>query len=82
MFAEADDDGHALGALDHQDAIREAGAWAVNERQRLELGVAATPEVRTLTVADSTRAYIDMRGAPKSNHRPRRALAFDPACDR
>ena len=57
----ADDRGHAPGALSHQDAIREAGAWAATERQRIELGVEAAPEVRNLTVADAARAYIEMR---------------------
>ena len=57
----ADDSGHAPGALSHQDAIREAGAWAATERQRIELGVEAAPEVRNLTVADAARAYIEMR---------------------
>ena len=61
VLGKADDEGHAPGALSHQDAIREAGAWAASERQRIELGVEATPEVRTLTVADASRAYIEMR---------------------
>jgi hypothetical protein len=56
-----DDDGHAPGALSHQDAIREAGLFSAGERARIERGSGATSDARSLSVADAARAYIQQR---------------------
>jgi integrase len=59
----ADDYGSAPGALNHSEAIAAALAWAGAKRSRIAGGGAATPDGRSLTVADAARAYIEHRVA-------------------
>jgi integrase len=61
VLGKADDDKHAPGALSHQDAIREAGSWAADERHRIDRESEPAPEARRLTVAGTVHAYIEQR---------------------